>query len=155
MVRTNGSTQFVDSVSQRFVLSWYHKRPRILFTQLTSNPTVTSASLIEIQASSRAEFLAWLVASGLGHGVVATGQAAAYGSGASLTIGMQMAWDGSVVGGTIARYTTPGASSEGTLATHAATMTLAEGYHYASLFGQISSGTATFSSGSLQVTIFG
>src|SRR5579885_41659 len=58
MIRTNASSQFVDSTSQRFCLNWY-KRRRIGSVNSVAAVTTSSGSFVELNSSNRAEFLTW------------------------------------------------------------------------------------------------
>ena len=58
MARTNGSSQFVDSETQRFLRSWFCEG-RIVATQYGHNVGTTSSTYVEISSSWRVEFITW------------------------------------------------------------------------------------------------
>lgn len=58
--RTNASSQFVDSLTQRYVRTWFNRRPRALQNTDTSQRTSNSATNVELAGGSlRLEFLIW------------------------------------------------------------------------------------------------
>lgn len=50
---------FADSASQRFVLSWFNRRPRTAKKGLSTEVTTSSTSTIEVHSSLRVEFICW------------------------------------------------------------------------------------------------
>jgi hypothetical protein len=50
---------WVDSTTQRFVLSWFNRRARKLVGAFTTNRTTSSASAVEINSEIRVNFLVW------------------------------------------------------------------------------------------------
>ena len=59
MIRTNGSSQFADGATQRFVRSWFND-PGIAGTNnLTTGRTTTSTSSVELNSEIRVEFISW------------------------------------------------------------------------------------------------
>lgn len=59
MIRTNGSSQFVDSPTQRFVRSWYNDPGIVGKTGNVSALGLGAATDVEISTSMRVEFLSW------------------------------------------------------------------------------------------------
>lgn len=59
IIRTNASSQFVDSATQRFVLSWFNPAALVLTNNITANKSTTSATFVEWDATKRVEFLVW------------------------------------------------------------------------------------------------
>lgn len=61
MVRTNASSQFVNALTQRFILSWFSRQPVDSLNRLTTaDATTTSTSYAELSTTLlRAEFLTW------------------------------------------------------------------------------------------------
>src|SRR5262249_33343200 len=57
--RTNGSTAWVDSTTQRFVISYFNRRPIGLVNWYRANRTVTGVTFVEINSEIRCEFLTW------------------------------------------------------------------------------------------------
>ncbi len=60
MARTNSSGQWVDSATQRFVLSYYNRRPKLLRSASGgSEVSTTSTSYVLLSSAKRVEFLTW------------------------------------------------------------------------------------------------
>lgn len=158
MARTNGSAQWVDSPTQRFVISWFNRRPIGLVRTFADNRTFTSQTFVEVSSSERLEFLTW------GDSAVQAGYGIPMAS-ASATPGVTagIAFDGSTPTAPTSLVSTVGPAdtrwSAGTTVNY-----LSEGYHYATIAARSSSTTVviTFFGGdvnaghaSLYVVIFG
>lgn len=59
MVRTNASTQFVDTAAQRFCANWYNRRVRHGSNTFAAQRVTVSSSPVEISSTERSEFLFW------------------------------------------------------------------------------------------------
>ncbi|MDT6962897.1 hypothetical protein QTN24_15460 [Cupriavidus sp. SZY C1] len=59
MVRTNASSQFVDSATQRFCLNWFNRRSIAATNTFNVNRSTTSTTPVELSPTERAEFLNW------------------------------------------------------------------------------------------------
>ncbi|VWX63183.1 conserved hypothetical protein [Burkholderiales bacterium 8X] len=59
MARTIAGPAWVDATNQRFVLSWFNRRPINTGAVLGSNASIFSLSFAEISTSLRNEFLIW------------------------------------------------------------------------------------------------
>jgi len=59
MVRTNASSQFADSLTQRFVASWFNRRPRALYKVLGTYSTSSSNFVEYGGGAERVEFINW------------------------------------------------------------------------------------------------
>jgi hypothetical protein len=59
LVHTNSGGQFADSVTQRFVLSWFNRKRRHMLNTFTVSRTTTSAAQIEVNTEIRCEFMLW------------------------------------------------------------------------------------------------
>jgi len=60
MVRTNASSQFVDTVIARFVISWFNRKTISGVTPtFAANVTTTSTTFVEMATAFRIEFLCW------------------------------------------------------------------------------------------------
>lgn len=139
MIRTNSSSQFVDSATQRFVLSWFNKRPLQGTNEFSAARTTTSTTATEINSEIRVEYLTW-ASEASWHCVRAqvsndtNASQVAFGVGidstTSLTnkaIFMTSPTGGQAYGGSVAFWTT-----------------LSEGYHYTTLLGLVDGNTGTF-----------
>jgi hypothetical protein len=59
MIRTNASSQFVDTQAQRFCINWFNRKVLGGNQGFAANRSTTSTGLVEISSSERLEFLAW------------------------------------------------------------------------------------------------
>jgi hypothetical protein len=59
MVQSNASSQFVDSDTQRFVLSWFNRQPKRLKNSYTANRTFSNNTMAEVNSEIRCVFLCW------------------------------------------------------------------------------------------------
>lgn len=140
MARTNGSTQFVNSATQRFVRSWFNDQPFHMENIFSAQRTTTSSGFAELNTEIRCEFLLWdddLFEGGLsGYAFNSTTDYCL------ATIGI----DGTsttVPGVGSVNYGTNG----GTLASFGALSGLSEGYHYATFLGANGNNSSTASFG--------
>jgi len=56
-IRTNGAAQFVDTNTQRFVLSWFNRHVLNLYTEVSG--LIGSPSWQEVNSSKRLQYLTW------------------------------------------------------------------------------------------------
>jgi hypothetical protein len=60
MIRTNASSQFVDSGANRYVLSWFNRRAKsAVNNDLAASASTTSTTFVEVNSSLRTNFLMW------------------------------------------------------------------------------------------------
>lgn len=59
MVDTNGSSQFLDSLQFRYVISWFNRRNIVLRAAFTAARSTASTSYIELNSEIRNYFLTW------------------------------------------------------------------------------------------------
>lgn len=137
MVRTNASSQFVDSSTQRFVRSWFNNTSVNLLNTI-GTPTTTSTSLVEMNSSARIEALLWD-----GEKFDASVGGSFYGSFSGAGMYSGIGFDGTTAepgggGGS------PPTNFDCNAACRAVKGGLSEGYHYATaLFKTTSSNTLT------------
>jgi hypothetical protein len=149
MVRTDGSSQFVDTLAQRFVRSWFNDNG--VQGQNASNANASlggSAPYVEVTAAMRVEFLSWA-----NEDVGLAAHASVWGSSAAVGFQINVApgLDGVVQGaGQAMQYQVAGSSFMPVGAQAAAVV--AEGYHYVSLMGGGSSGGTTTNYQNRQIT---
>jgi hypothetical protein len=142
MARIIAGPAWADTAAQRFVLSYFNRRTLQGRSAFTANRATTSSSYAEINSEIRSEFLTWAdeavditACGGLG---ISSAQVFA----TSIGIDDATAEDTYCTGQAFTASATCGFAN--TLQT-----TLSEGYHYATLLGQIGGGaTATFHGGS-------
>lgn len=58
MARTTAGVAWVDSVTDRLVLSWFNRSAKDMLLSITAG-TTTSATMVEINTANRLNFLAW------------------------------------------------------------------------------------------------
>jgi len=143
MARTDGSTAWADSATQRFVRSWFNDPGIALLNNFTANRTISGSSYSEINSEIRIEFLVW---NGEIFQINAGGQCAA--SSSPLDPFTAFAFDGTSAEDSegVTETVTGTSAGVGFSFTHYKSG-LSEGYHYATLLGQISSGTGTWTGG--------
>jgi hypothetical protein len=143
MVRTDGSTPGLFQ-TPGLVLSWYKRLPiAIEGPALSSNPTTTSASAVELQVGARMLFLAWGE-----DDISASFNGCGSHSSANQTFTTKITLDGTstafcapnVVRPAVANYKCNVSCSGTKIAT-------TDGYHYATITVLTSAATATYSSG--------
>jgi hypothetical protein len=137
MARTDGSTAWADSATQRFVRSWFND-PGIGFSNaFTANRSTASATYAEINSEIRCEFLAWTgeVINVSAGGQVFNGTAGAF---TYTSVG----FNGATAEDTFAFTETFGSVGTGQTAAVALVKTgLTEGYNYVTLIGKVGTGT--------------
>jgi hypothetical protein len=150
MVRTNGSSQFADSLAQRFVVSWFNRRTIGTSASFSTTRTTTSTTLVELNTEIRNEFLTWndeaVLAFFAGGGFSST-------TGGGATVSTDVTYDGAT--GEMATLFDPGTVNLFyPVAAHHSKNGLAEGYHFATVAGKVVSGTGSWN-GSLRLAIRG
>lgn len=140
MVRTNGSSQFVDAATQRFVRSWFNRQHEVTrvsnaFTAQRST-TTTSTSGAELNSEIRVEFLTWakdtFIAGLSGYAFNATPDYAFMGVG----------WDGVITSSN--HFAIAYGNNGSGMAVTEMKSGLSEGYHYATVMAYVPSGTGSF-----------
>jgi hypothetical protein len=137
LIRTNASSQFVNSGTQRFVASWRNQESRDL-NAVFGAPTFTfTGTASEIDSSKRIE---WVQFSGA-VSVHASGRCSNDTAGQNVMLGVRInattSQDGPLSGGHVA-------SANYEVATNPAHVhLLASGYHFATVTGVVSANTAT------------
>ena len=136
MARTNGSTAWVDSATQRYVLSWFNRRLTGTTNIFTANRTSTTGSTwTEINSEIRNELLVWA------NEAVWAGAAGA----AALNLGTDGVWLG--IGFDSATPEDGNNAFQGTGAVGPVGMSisksgLSEGYHYVTLTAKQTTGSS-------------
>jgi hypothetical protein len=145
MARTDGSTAWTDSATQRFVRSWFNDPGISLLNGFTANRSISSASWTEVNSEIRIELVAWSgeVVQVEANGVTLNNTVNA---GATTSIGFDGATadDTSAYGGLVTAGGFPG-NIYAPFAASVFKSGLSEGYHYATLLGAtLSGGGATW-----------
>jgi hypothetical protein len=136
---TDGSSNFFDTDTQRWTLSWFNRQPKRLRNNFTAARSTVSTTFVEINTEIRVNFLAW--ADDL-PSFVATGQVS--GSTTNITAAA-ISIDG----------VAPSATVNGTgpqivpFSTHWAQAVTEGANHYATVFGGTTSGTGNFPTSSV------
>jgi len=142
MARAITGPAWADTGTQRFVLSWFHRRGIGAVNGFSTDRTTTSTTYVEVNSEIRVEFLTWA-----DEAVLAGISGIALNSGLALTI-TSLGFDG-----TTAEDAWSGGHSGagGEAIPSALTLVrngLAEGYHFATLLGRVGGGTGTWFGGS-------
>lgn len=149
MVRTNASSQFVDSSTQRFCINWFNRRNIQAINTFASSRSTTSSSYVELSSTERAQFLSWGDEGSL---ISITAYASQNTVG---TFGTQGNLDGTTPTSN-ARISPP--TGQDSACGSIGPVTAPEGFHYATIFGYAAAGfTATWTAGinSINVTTRG
>jgi len=138
MARGNGSTQWADSVTERFVLNWWNRRSLDVTAAFTANRAYASSSWGEINTEIRNSFLTWADECVI---VAATGAMQAVTAGS--TYGTSIGIDGTTPedGGVNNNDAAAGQANSSHPIAGGTHRTLTEGYHYATLLGNHSGGS--------------
>lgn len=132
VVRTNASTQFVDSLASRTCLNWFNRRNLPVANLSSSAFTFTSATLVEASSTLRAVFLTWA------DDGVDISSAGYFTSSAISIISTQLFLDG--VGAGPAQQTTIQSNAQSADFSSRATNFYAEGLHTISIYVSVSGG---------------
>jgi Collagen triple helix repeat (20 copies) len=142
LVRTNASSQFVDTTAVRGVLSWFNRRPRVAQGKFTADRSTASTTFVEINSEIAVGFLTWAESAPL---LFATGATYSSTNGTGYT---QIYADGAGIAGVSAGVSSAAAYFVPIAVTAAlgGLDTLTEGYHTATLYGKTNAGTQTWGS---------
>lgn len=139
MVRTNGSSAFVDSASQRFVRSWFNSPRKALFNAFSGSRSTTSTSYAELNSEIRCEFLVFS-----GEIVDVSVDGGSTNSGSTQVNYTSIGFDGIAAENVCSRADN---TAPATVSVRAVKSALSEGYHYATVLGKVSAGTGTWYGG--------
>jgi hypothetical protein len=134
LIRTNASSQFTDSTTQRFVRSWFNASPATMVNAFTTTRWTDSAFLVEINSEIRVE---WVNFAGEAIALLYTGMCYQY-NGVVSTLYHALSIDGTtgVNGISIQSY----ADAHLWPVPLAVNTKPTEGYHYATKLGACNSG---------------
>ncbi len=134
---------WADTLTQRFVRSWFNQQGIHGNNHFTSNRTIASTTFIEINTEIRVELLTWEQEQ-----VNLNLNASVTGSGIGVIAAANVSVDGVTQDARVDKYI-----NGGTPHTVSASIStnLSEGYHYITTLGATSVGTSTFSGGSLGI----
>jgi hypothetical protein len=136
MVRTNGANQFASQDGSLFVRTYFQRQLTRTRTNFSTNQTSSTATLAEIDTSIRNSFLVW------------SGENVEFSMSGSTTTTANSAVSTISFDGGSPELESCAAGGPSTLALNGVKTGLAEGLHYATLFGAINtSGTATWRGG--------
>jgi len=141
MVRTSSNAvSFVDTATQRFVRSWFNPKAAQTSNVFTATRVTSATSYAEINSEIRNEFLIWSDET-----LNASFAGSAYNSSTTGGLFSGISIDGSLTPENGTAYAEPPAvnnvQSQACATTKSA---LAEGYHYATLIGKVTSGTGNW-----------
>ncbi len=142
MARPVAGPAFGDSITKRFVRSWFNRVPVSLRNSFAGQRTTVSTSWVEVNSEIRAEFLSWAdETADLGLQSPVQVNVAGVRLGTALTIdgvSVNLAWSSEIL---------PDGTGIYFVALRRSEYGLSEGYHYATLAGIVSSGTGTWRDG--------
>ena len=133
MVYTKVAATFADTVTQRFVASWFNRRPVRISARFGATRTTTSTSFVEVNSETRCEFVCWA------YDVVFGVAGNAWNSSSTGTTSFGPAIDGTTPINSCSVYGTASKSSS-----CSGVASLSEGHHYGTYAGAASGGTASF-----------
>lgn len=138
MIHTTAGAQFADSATQRFVISWFNRRRRNMVNTFSVARTTSSTTGVELNTEIRCEFVIWAE-----DGAVFSANAIAFPStAASATVNTAIGFDAGVERSYAQNQqeTTNQPTSGGSVTI--AKSSLGEGYHYATMVGWVTPGSA-------------
>jgi hypothetical protein len=138
MARTDGSTTWQDSATQRFVRSWFNDPGVALLNSFSANRSTSSASYVEINSEIRNEFLIW---AGETINVSANGETTQFAT--SNACHTSIGFDGATAEDTFFYADAATSSAAQGFALTLAKAGLSEGYHFVTLLGKSLSGNAS------------
>lgn len=147
MARTDGSSAWADSTNQRFVASYFNRRPRYVTASFSTSRTTASTSTVEINSEIRNEFLTWadaFTSHYTGHG---SNNGAA---GSAVVTGIGLDGTGTII--STVSMNVPATSYAMNFANGTAYETT-EGYHYTTVVGLVGSNTGAWTAGTLRTAV--
>lgn len=130
---------FSDSATSRLIASWANRRLRQLNNSFTTGRSTSSTSFVELNSEIRCNFIGW------GDAVFAAYAGASGGNTSGATYYALLSLDGTTTGmPTAGMYVFNGVGTGTNNSSIAAAMLPAEGFHYLTLFGKTSTGSATW-----------
>lgn len=139
MARPIAGPAWQDTAAQRFVVSYFNRRPINGSAAFTANRTTTSVSYTEINAEIRNEFLAWND-SAVDLRVDGSGTNGTAGNVIATSIGIDSTTTAQEARSTCAAFT----ANLAVPISCSTPATLNEGYHFATLLGSVDGGTGTW-----------
>lgn len=139
MARTVSSA-WVDTITQRFVRSWFNRITAHMFKSFSNNRFTTSGAFVEIDPEIRNEFLIWA-----DEGVSTSIQGTTSNSNVSAYDLTTVGWDGTADVNTSNSCGGGGAGVYYNCSMVCTKTGLAEGYHYVTLMGVVTGGTGYWS----------
>lgn len=135
--RTNGSTAWVDSSNQRFVISYFNRRNIEVYASYTAARSTSSASYAEPNTEIRNEFLTW------DDEAVTCSVTGRFTCGSNVTAAVSIGIDGTTAGEVYCPFTFPSSGTWYAPISGTLNKTLALGYHYATVLAMTPAGTNT------------
>ena len=140
MIRTNASSQFVDSPTQRFVRSWAFDNGIDGSNFFTANQTTTSSVVVELNSGFRGEVLLWALERLAVSATATISQVQRISrTQRSIVVGID-----NVVQPMGGLNILANAGDFAGAAAQAYSASLVEGYHYVQIMGGVNTGTTTF-----------
>ena len=140
MAYVKTAATFADSITQRFVRSWFNRPAQNVLNAFTANRSTTSGSFTEVNAEIRNEFVCWA-----DDGITSSVQGSANNIVANAYTLTAIGWNGAAD----AHTSNSTASATGLIQNCSTTgfKTLSEGYNYSTVMGAVSGGTGNWQGG--------
>lgn len=137
MIRTNAGPVIADTATARLVASWHNRRQRYVTNIFSADRSTSATGYTEINSEIRCTFVTWGEAMDI-----------AYCGNASASAGSISIFGGPSIDGATTSFpaTKCFATTAGQAITAAGLMAAAEGYHYVTYMGAVSSGTGVWDS---------
>lgn len=139
MVQTNGSSQFVQQDGSWQVISYFQRALQRSRTQFSTDRTTNSGTFVEINTEIRNSFLVWAGENVEFH------TDGSFSCAANQTAATQISFDGGATEQESVAVANNSGTNRGACAINGVKKGLAEGLHYATLFGATGAGTGTWS----------
>lgn len=142
MARPITGPAWTDTVTQRFVVSWFNPQALTLNNAITGNLPASNTTYVELDSSKRIEFLSWS-----GKAVNATAALTGTNSVIGANMVVSIGFDGTTAQDIGGFKTQAGTGEFVQLFAQANNSTLSEGYHYATMLERQTGGTTTWQGG--------
>lgn len=138
MARPITGPAWADSITQRFVRSWFNRKPEAMRKAFTAIRSTSSTSLVEVNTEVRCEWLQWS-----DEVPTANIQGSTNISTSGIYTNTAIGWDGTADANTL-NSTTSTTGVYYNCSTGAPKEGLSEGYHYATIMGSVSAAATGF-----------
>jgi hypothetical protein len=135
VARTNSSGAWVDSLTQRFVISYYNRRPKVVSSYYTATRNTGASEPFELNAEIRIEYLTWEAP------LVVDFSGTAYNSGTGYSITTHIYDSG---GSAFGLALVQAVAGQPLNASFGMPFAASEGYHYSTVKGSVGAGSTGY-----------